>query len=275
MLSCSSIVALGIFALPIITTVTAADDLEDEVSVEDVDEVKGKTTVSTSEKDLDEEAAVFRSPSSPDVETSILFTEPVITGKDIPTATIVKLLVGFLNKGAHEFVVESMDVSFRYPMDFSFYIQNYTDATYNRIVPAQSESTFEYSFIPSESYAGRPLLLSINLRYTGTNKTQFVSSVYNETVTLFEDESGFNPETGFLYVVFGCIVVLLLVVGQQFLSKMRKKHGMTKRSVPVEMGTAKNGGVDYDWIPKQLLQPNKTSLTRRELKQTNQMRKDR
>jgi len=40
---------------------------------------------------------------------------------------------------------------------------------------------------------------------------------------------------------------------------MRRKHGMTKRSAPVEMGTSNASGVDYDWIPKELLQQNNKS----------------
>ena len=36
----------------------------------------------------------------------------------------MRLLVGFTNKGAGEFVVESMEASFRYPQDYSFFLQN-------------------------------------------------------------------------------------------------------------------------------------------------------
>lgn len=49
---------------------------------------------------------------------------------------------------------------------------------------------------------------------------QYVSAVFNETVTIVEDESGFSPETGFLYVVFAAIVLLGLLLGQQMLSKV-------------------------------------------------------
>jgi len=43
---------------------------------------------------------------------------------DLPAGQPVKLLVGFFNKGTNDFVVESMDAAFRYPQDYSFYIQN-------------------------------------------------------------------------------------------------------------------------------------------------------
>jgi len=43
---------------------------------------------------------------------------------DLPAGHPVKLLVGFSNKGSQEFIVETMDAAFRYPQDYSFYIQN-------------------------------------------------------------------------------------------------------------------------------------------------------
>ena len=43
---------------------------------------------------------------------------------DFPAGFLVKFLVGFTNKGDKDFVVDSMDASFRYPQDYSFHIQN-------------------------------------------------------------------------------------------------------------------------------------------------------
>jgi len=48
----------------------------------------------------------------------------VSVGTDLPAGHPVKLLVGFSNKGSQDFIVESMDAAFRYPQDYSFYIQN-------------------------------------------------------------------------------------------------------------------------------------------------------
>jgi len=48
----------------------------------------------------------------------------IVTFSDLPAGKEVKFLVGFANKGATKFVVESMDAAFRYPQDYSFYIQN-------------------------------------------------------------------------------------------------------------------------------------------------------
>ena len=64
---------------------------------------------------------------SPDADTFILFTKP--TGTDFPAGALVKFLVGFTNKGSKDFIVDTMDASFRYPQDYSFYIQNVSSNT--------------------------------------------------------------------------------------------------------------------------------------------------
>ena len=46
----------------------------------------------------------------------------------------MKFLVGFTNKGDKDFIVETMDASFRYPQDYSFYIQNVSKRTYSERV---------------------------------------------------------------------------------------------------------------------------------------------
>ena len=41
---------------------------------------------------------------------------------------VVKLLMGFSNNGEQDFIVESMEASFRYPQDYSFFIQNVSES---------------------------------------------------------------------------------------------------------------------------------------------------
>ena len=67
--------------------------------------------------------------------------------------------------GGKDFLVESLDASFRYPQDFSFHIQNFTAAVYNRVVEPKRQATFDYAFTPNEAFAGRPFGLVINLNY--------------------------------------------------------------------------------------------------------------
>ena len=78
---------------------------------------------------------------------------------------MVKFLVGFSNNGDGDFTVETMDASFRYPQDYSFYIQNFTTVRYDRVVEPARQATFEYAFTPSDTFSARPFGLTINLHY--------------------------------------------------------------------------------------------------------------
>lgn len=93
---------------------------------------------------------------------------------------------------------------------------------YNRVVAAKQEATFNYAFYPSDQFAGRPLGLVVELQYEDSDGKAYKNTVFNETVTIVEDESNFNTETGFLYVIFAAVVVLILLAGQHFLSKVIK-----------------------------------------------------
>jgi len=138
-------------------------------------------------------------------------------------------------------------------MDFNFYIQNFSAIAYNRLVKPDQEATLMYSFLPSEAFAGRPFGLNINLNYRHYPEgAVFQEAVYNETVQIIELEEGLDGETFFLYVFLAAGVVLLLVVGQQFLSSLGRKRTGSRKTV-VETGTNNPNNVDYDWLPAQTL----------------------
>lgn len=102
----------------------------------------------------------------------------------------MEFLVGFRNKGKQDFVVETLDASFRYPVDFNFYIQNFSALVYNKVVAPEHETTLHYRFITPESFAGRPFGLNINLAYRDANGNSFQEAVFNETVQIIELEEG-------------------------------------------------------------------------------------
>lgn len=204
----------------------------------------------------------------------------IINLTELPAGNIVEFLVGFTNKGENDFMLESLDASFRYAMDFNFYIQNFSTFTFNKIVKPKHEATLAYSFIPSETFAGRPFGLNVNLNYRDNtvciklykyknviyayinmlilfllqNGISYNEAVYNETVQVIELDDGLDGETVFLYVFLTACVILTLVGGQQLLSSLgRRSRSSTTRKAPVEMGTSNPNNVDYDWLPKETL----------------------
>lgn len=215
----------------------------------------GDGVVVDADPEREEEEEEEEKPLKPseDADTYLLFTKPTSMA-EFPAGQMVRLLVGFTNKGDKEFIVETMDASFRYPQDYSFYIQNFTAVRYNKAVEPQRQATFEYAFTPSETFNARPFGLTINVNYKDSEGILFQDAVFNETINIVEPDEGLDGETFFLYVFLAAVAVLLLVGAQQLLASFGKKRG--SRSKPrqvVEMGTQNKGDVDYDWLPKETL----------------------
>lgn len=221
--------------------------LEEEDEDEAVVDGEGGSDV---EATVDEEEADGLK-GSPDADTVILFTKPTGSGADLPAGKLVEFLVGFTNNGDKDFVLDTIDASFRYPMDFNFYIQNFTAIPYSRAVKPRQEATVMYSFYPAEAFAGRPLGLVVQLSYKDADGNPFTEAVFNQTVTITEVDEGMDTETFFLYLFLLALAVLTLIAGHHFLSSFGRKKG-SKKAV-MEMGTSPKGDVDYDWIPKETL----------------------
>lgn len=195
--------------------------------------------------------------SSADALVSFIFTQPYSanTAKELYGGKVVKFLIGFQNRGEKDFIVKHSETSFRYPMDFSYNLQNFTFGQYNRRVAPKDEVTLDYAFFAHESFAGRPLGLVVDLHYEDS-EGHYVTNVFNETVTILEDDSGFNTETGFMYLIFAAFLAALFLVGYHFINKFTRKAGMQKKRQPVvEQGTT-NSEVDFEWIPREILKHN-------------------
>jgi translocon-associated protein subunit alpha len=185
--------------------------------------------------------------TSADADTTILFTKPVGTSNlELPAGQIAEFLVGFTNKGDQEMVVDSLEASLRYPMDFTFHLQNFSALNYVKAVKSKQQATVAYSFIPADAFAGRPIGLTVNLHYRDAAGNFFIDPVFNETIQIVEFDEGFDTETFFMYVCIFGLAVLCLFLGFNYLSG---KKGGARSSKVVETGT--NGGdVDFEWIPK-------------------------
>ncbi|XP_075225548.1 signal sequence receptor subunit 1 l(1)G0320 [Lycorma delicatula] len=280
---------LGLLVFPVIistfdgglvrSSVSASDPIsaDDDDELVDVDEADSEDTAVVDDGGDDEEDTGTRPGGSPDADTIILFIKPTSqpgTTLELPAGKIVEFLVGFMNRGNEDLILETLDASFRYPMDFNYYIQNFTTLAYEKPVKPGHEATLAYSFIPADAFASRPFGLSVNLRYRDASGNQFYEGVYNETVNIVEIEEGLDGETFFLYVFLGACGVLLLVVGQQFLVSVGKKRvGSTTKRPQVETGTTNHNDVDYDWLPRETLQSLNKSPRVRTVKQSPRQRK--
>merc|ERR1719309_1882532 len=158
----------------------------------------------------------------------ILFTKPPgTTNLELPAGQVSEFLVGFTNKGEQEMVVDSVEASLRYPMDFTYHIQNFSAIAYTKVVKPKQQATVAYSFVPADAFAGRPIGLVINLQYRDSLGNMFIDPVFNETVQIVEFDEGFDTETFFMYVTIGGSLVLLLFLGVYLFSGGSKKKAST------------------------------------------------
>jgi len=222
-------------------------DADEDSKVETEEEVREETAPTGKDAEDDEEEKPSGLRSSPDAETAVLF--PDYPDKQLPAGKPIFVLVGFSNKGTDDFIVESIDASFRYPQDYSYHIQNFTGTSYNRVVKPGEEASFQYAFHPHESYGGRPFGLTVLMLYKDVDGNQFGSGVFNETVTFKELDESFDGETFFLYVLLAA-TALLVILGLNYAFTNKFKRVSSKPAT--EYGT-QNGkhDVDYDWLPKE------------------------
>lgn len=115
-------------------------------------------------------------------------------------------------------VVDSLEASLRYPMDFTFHLQNFSALNYVKTVKSKQQATVAYSFIPADAFAGRPIGLTVNLHYRDAAGNFFIDPVFNETIQIVEFDEGFDTETFFMYVCIFGLAVLCLFLGFNYLS---------------------------------------------------------
>ncbi|XP_075679474.1 translocon-associated protein subunit alpha-like isoform X2 [Dermatophagoides pteronyssinus] len=229
-----------LFVLPILAlfnnannfNVQAVEDDPVEGEDSDVNVETGDVIKTEEEEDSTLSAEGYR--NSPDADITYMFTKPVGNGLELPVGKEVHFLVGFMNKGQKDFFVDTMDASFRYSADFSYYLQNFTALAYNRIVKPKQEVTFSYQFFVSEAYSPRPYGLTINLYYRDADNIQYLTPVFNETVSIVELDEGLDSETFFLFIVLGGLAVLALIGMYQLFQSYgindEKKEQLTRPS---------------------------------------------
>jgi len=224
-----------------------ADDIDSKVESEpDGTEQEEMATTGKDVPDEEEDSTTIK--SSPNAVTTVLF--PEYPDQNVPAGKVIYVIVGLQNKGEDDFIVDTIDASFRYPQDYSYFIQNFTGNQYNRVVEPGVEASFLYAFHPHESYGGRPFGLTIMMKYKDANGNQFGNGVVNQTITFKELEEIFDGETFFLYV-FLAALGLLVIFGCNFALSNSKLKKIVPKVVP-EVGTQNTlNNVDYDWLPKE------------------------
>ncbi|CAF0805196.1 unnamed protein product [Adineta steineri] len=271
---------LTIFGLLFLSTTVVygfEDQLDNDAEVDDEDESVLRTdeTIIPSADILEgkEDEEPNRIPSSPDFRTVNVFIQPATSTNELVAGKLTRLLVGTRNNGTQNFVVESIDGSLRYPQDFTYYIQNFTSLRSEKVLEPGLEATFEYLFMPSETFNGRPMGLVVLINYRNNEGKHFQNVVFNQTINLTDAEEGFDGETFFLYIFLAAIFVLAGFLVYQYLLSHRVKRISGKQGSQNFLGNQQTkGSYDPDWIPKHHLAQNrspKKSPNQRKSRQSN------
>lgn len=240
---CTYLLAFNTFCHIVGTLAEDAAENEQPASSDDMD-----TTVT--------EAPAETGPvASDDADVTFMFTRPIADKPyEFAIGKEVHFLVGFKNKAQKDFTVNTLDASFRYALDFSYTLQNFTSYPYNRVVEPNAETTLGYTFFISEQYAARTYGFTVNLLYNDKDGVQYQNTVFNETVSLVEIDEGLDTETFFLYILLAAFVALIgYGLNQLYIKYVNPSRRSTVKARPEQEKVTNSKEVDYDWLPPSMV----------------------
>lgn len=223
------------------------------------DEATSDNEQASNQDDMD--TVVTEAPSqtgpvpSDDADVTFRFTRPIVEKPyEFAIGKEVHFLVGFKNKAQKDFQLSTIDASFRYSLDFSYTLQNFTSYPYNRIVEPNQETTLGYTFFISEQYAARAYGFTVNLLYSDKDGVQYQNTVFNETVTLVEVDEGLDSETFFLYILLAGFVALIgYGLNQLYIKYVNPTRRISVKPKAEPEKTVNNNEVDFDWLPPSMV----------------------
>jgi len=180
--------------------------------------------------------------AAPGVTTSFIF--PDYPTKQIAIGRPIDVLIGFANEGSTAFNVTQIFAALRYPLDWRYYIQNFTRQATNVLVKPGEQHTFHYTFMPDPFLEARDLGLSGQFFYSDLEGNNYTSYFYNTTISLIEVSEPLDVQTLFTYVGLVGVAGLVLFIIYKSVSE-KKTRRPTRR---VETGTVASTTVDSDWL---------------------------
>jgi len=182
--------------------------------------------------------------ASPDAVTSFVF--PRFPERQFPSGEPVEILTGFYNKGKEIFNITKIAASFNYPLDYSYYIQNFTTKEYGLAVAPGDEISVSYVFKPDPLLEPREFGLVVSVFYQDSQKTNWTSVAFNSTVDMVESGGGVDAQTFFTYLGIIAFLGLSGFLLSGVLSSWVKKH--KRKGGRYEVGTKAPREVQNEWL---------------------------
>jgi len=190
--------------------------------------------------DVEEEVVTT---SAPDVSTASIF--PHFPAKKFFVGEPVEILLGFVNSGEESYDLTHITASFNYPLDYSYYIQNFTAREYNVSVKPSTQVSLAYTFLPDPLLEPRDFGLVCSVHYRDSQGNNFTSVFFNSTVDMIEHSGGVDTQTFFVGIFALAFFGLIGFVIYRYLSSWSKRQGYTGGGSSDE-GTTQS--LDNDWL---------------------------
>jgi len=181
--------------------------------------------------------------SSPDVVTDFFF--PNITSNRAVGGEPIEVLMTFTNNGEGSFKVATISASIRHPLDYRYFIQNFTTWEYGSIVAPKEEMSFSYVFFPWE-LEERDYFLVLTVEYQDLEDRFYQTAFYNSTFMLTEPPVSVDGKTFFTYC--GIITALILVGFIVYKSRSSTHTKQVKRGKAERGNKGEKVSADNEWL---------------------------
>jgi len=208
----------------------------------------------------DEQAEdVFDSKAVGPHNTHLTYIFPESPFLNIESGKFCEILVGITNTAEADLILRTVEGSFRYNMNMSEVLQNFTAYKYDVTMGSNEQATISYKFPVGAVFQPIEIGLVIALTFETPDKYFFRLPAFNGTVTLVDPVRTFDFQVIFLYLFgVGLLAVCGYAIYNAFLSKRfrgSKRSSSTATSTKTsktETGT-NSKEVDLEWIPAQNL----------------------
>lgn len=157
----------------------------------------------------------------------------------------IEILLYFSNNGNEAFNVTGVEAALVSPLQFDYYIQNFTRSRLAVVVNPKEEVSVRYVFRLDAMLDARDYGLVATVYYTDEAKKAYSSNFFNGTFTLVESNESVDVQLLFTYVGLVGVAGLLLFAGYKAVggkgSKRKSKNYQTAT-------TSSADELDNDWL---------------------------
>ena len=154
----------------------------------------------------------------------------------------IDVLCGFSNTGDKSFNITRIAGSLNSPKDYQ-YIQNFTEMTPGTEIKEGEQGTLYYRFFPDPNLEPTEYMLTLMVDYMDSEKEEFQTVYFNQTVELVESQSAQDSRA-----LFGRVLALVLLMAGGFGAQILSKRFSGKKGKAASAAAPKTSGGQNEWL---------------------------